>query len=51
MRERAKLIGSTLEVWSQVAVGTEIAVKIPATRVYTKPPSARWPVLSRLGRG
>ncbi len=44
MRERAKLVGGTLEVWSQVSVGTEIAVKIPAANIYAKPPSARWRV-------
>ena len=42
MQERAKLAGGALEVWSQVAAGTEIAVNIPATSIYTKPASARW---------
>jgi signal transduction histidine kinase/ligand-binding sensor domain-containing protein len=43
MQERAKLVGGTLEVWSQVDVGTEIVVKIPAANIYAKPTSARWP--------
>ena len=51
MRERAKLVSGTLEVWSQIAIGTEIAAKIPATSIYVKPPSTHWPVLSRFRRG
>ena len=43
MRERAEIVGGTLEVRSQVSVGTEIAVKIPAANIYAKPTSARWP--------
>jgi len=50
MRERAKLVGGTLEVWSQLDVGTEIDLSIPAASVYATPPSARWFVLSRFGR-
>jgi len=50
MRERAKLVGGTLEVWSQVDIGTEIDLSIPAASVYATPPSARWSVLSRFGR-
>jgi signal transduction histidine kinase len=34
MRERADLIGSQLEVWSEAGLGTEIALTIPAVRVY-----------------
>jgi signal transduction histidine kinase len=30
MRERAKLIGGTFEVWSQLATGTEAELTIPA---------------------
>ena len=47
MRERAKLVGGTLEVWSQLNVGTEIALSIPATSVYVKAPYARWSVFPR----
>ena len=50
MRERAKILEGTLEVWSQVSVGTEIAVTIPAATIYAKPLSARWP-LSRFSPG
>jgi signal transduction histidine kinase len=41
MRERAKLVGGTLEVWSQPNVGTEIELSIPAASVYAKPTSQR----------
>jgi signal transduction histidine kinase len=50
MRERAKLVGGTLEVWSQPNVGTEIELTIPAASVYAKPPSVRWSILSRSRR-
>nr|WP_231966864.1 histidine kinase [Terriglobus roseus] len=36
MRERAKLVGGTLEVWSELSVGTEITLSIPAASVYDK---------------
>ena len=47
MRERAKLVGGTLGLWSQPNVGTEIELIIPAASVYSKPPSVRWSILSR----
>ena len=47
MRERAKLVGGTLGLWSQPNVGTEIELIIPAASVYAKPPSLRWSILSR----
>ena len=50
MRERAKLVGGTLEVWSQPNVGTEIELSIPAASVYAKPPSVRWSILSSFRR-
>jgi signal transduction histidine kinase/ligand-binding sensor domain-containing protein len=50
MRERAKLVGGTLEVWSQPNVGTEIELSIPAAGVYAKPLSVRRSLLSRLRR-
>jgi signal transduction histidine kinase len=50
MRERAKLVGGTLEVWSQVEIGTEIEFSIPAASVYAMTPTARGSVLSRFGR-
>jgi len=50
MRERAKLVGGTLEVWSQPNVGTEIELSIPAASVYAKPASVRWSILSNFRR-
>ena len=50
MRERAKLVGGELEVWSQPNVGTEIELSIPAAIVFAKPPSARSSFLSRFRR-
>jgi ligand-binding sensor domain-containing protein len=41
MRERAKLIGGTFEVWSQLATGTEAELTIPAATAYAKPRDAR----------
>jgi ligand-binding sensor domain-containing protein/signal transduction histidine kinase len=37
MRERAKLIGGHLEMWSNVESGTEIELTIPASVAYVKP--------------
>jgi signal transduction histidine kinase len=34
MRERAELVGGHLEVWSEVGVGTEIDLTIPASKAY-----------------
>jgi signal transduction histidine kinase/ligand-binding sensor domain-containing protein len=50
MRERARLVGGTLEVWSQLNVGTEIDLSIPAASVYATPSSVRKSVLSRFRR-
>lgn len=36
MRERAEVIGGTLEVWSQHAAGTEVALTIPASVAYAR---------------
>ena len=51
MRERAKLIGGSLDVWSQIDVGTEIELSVPAASVYAKSPSTGWSLLSRFRRG
>jgi signal transduction histidine kinase len=51
MRERAKLVGGTLEIWSQLNVGTEIDLSIPATSVYAKPARGRWPDFFRSRNG
>ena len=37
MRERAKLVGGKLTIWSEVDSGTEIELIIPASRAYGKP--------------
>jgi signal transduction histidine kinase len=34
MRERAKLLGGKLTVWSELDSGTEVELKIPASRAY-----------------
>jgi signal transduction histidine kinase len=49
MRERAKLIGGNLDVWSQIDSGTEIELKIPAATAYAKA-SASHPAVSSLFR-
>jgi len=36
MRERAKLMGGKLEVWSNLQAGTEIEVTVPAYTAYDK---------------
>jgi signal transduction histidine kinase len=36
MRERAKLIGGNLELWSKLQAGTEIELTIPAAAAYAK---------------
>ena len=50
MRERAKLIGGTFEVWSQLGSGTEAELIIPAASAYAKPRDARGFALSWLWR-
>jgi signal transduction histidine kinase/ligand-binding sensor domain-containing protein len=37
MRERAKLIGGKLAVWSELDAGTEVELRIPASRAYRAP--------------
>ncbi|MGO9437609.1 MAG: two-component regulator propeller domain-containing protein [Terracidiphilus sp.] len=41
MRERAKLIGGKLTVWSELDAGTEVELSIPAARAYTAPDGQR----------
>jgi signal transduction histidine kinase/ligand-binding sensor domain-containing protein len=43
MRERAKLVGGKLAVWSEIDSGTEAELSVPASVVYAKPKSARRP--------
>jgi signal transduction histidine kinase len=47
MRERAKLIGGSFEIWSKVGSGTEIELKIPAATAYAKPFASGGSFLSR----
>jgi len=42
MRERAKLSGGTLTLWSAIGVGTEVELTIPASHVYAKATSGVW---------
>jgi signal transduction histidine kinase len=35
MRERAKLIGGRLEVWSEIGAGTEVELTVPAANAYS----------------
>ncbi len=41
MRERAKLLGGKLAVWSELDSGTEIELKVPASRAYETSPGRR----------
>jgi signal transduction histidine kinase/ligand-binding sensor domain-containing protein len=41
VRERAKLAGAQLDFWSEVGVGTEVQVTVPASVAYAKSPAAR----------
>jgi signal transduction histidine kinase/ligand-binding sensor domain-containing protein len=47
MRERAKLIGGTFEIWSETGSGTEIELKIPAASAYAKLSASRRSFFSR----
>jgi signal transduction histidine kinase len=42
MRERAKLVGGELTIWSEVDNGTEIELIIRASRAYVKPTRRLW---------
>jgi nitrate/nitrite-specific signal transduction histidine kinase len=41
MRERAKLVGGKLAVWSKLDSGTEVELSIPASTAYAKPARRR----------
>ena len=41
MRERAKLMGGKMTVWSEMDSGTEVELKIPASRAYETAPGRR----------
>ena len=42
MRERAKLIGGDLTVWSEVDAGTEVELRVPASIAYTASRRGSW---------
>jgi hypothetical protein len=42
MRERAKLIGGKLTVWSEHDSGTEVELSIPAAVAYATSPRRSW---------
>ena len=46
IRERARLIGGSLEIWSEVDSGTEVELSIPAANAYAKPLASRWSIFS-----
>lgn len=50
MRERAKLISGSLEVWSQVGGGTEVELTVPADSAYSSPRVPYRSVISRVWR-
>ncbi|MGO9437380.1 MAG: triple tyrosine motif-containing protein [Terracidiphilus sp.] len=50
MRERAKLVGASLDVWTELDSGTEIELNIPAPNAYAKAPALRWFEFSRIWR-
>ncbi len=41
MKERAKLAGGKLAVWSKLDSGTEVELTIPASRAYLRPSTPR----------
>ena len=49
MRERAKLVGGKLAVWSELNSGTETELTIPASLAYSKSRSPRCSIFSRKG--
>src|SRR5208283_3939767 len=42
MRERAKLIGGKLVVWSEVNAGTEVELRVPASTAYATAQGRSW---------
>ena len=44
MRERAQRLGAELQLWTRPGLGTEVALSVPARRLYHRRPSRwRWP--------
>jgi signal transduction histidine kinase len=42
MRERAKLMGGNLDIWSEIDAGTEVELRIPAATAYATPAKRSW---------
>ena len=42
MRERAKLVGAKLTIWTELDSGTEIELNIPGARAYVKSTRPFW---------
>jgi hypothetical protein len=42
MRERAKLVGGELAIWSEVDSGTEVELSIPASKAYVANRRSFW---------
>ena len=51
MRERAKIAGGKLTVWSEVGAGTEVELEIPAGTAYAKAPRRSWLSEKLAGKG
>jgi signal transduction histidine kinase len=51
MRERAKLIGGKLTIWSEVDGGTEVELRIPAGIAYTTAQRGSWLSRTFAGKG
>jgi len=41
MRERAKILGGRLDIWSKLGSGTEVDLSIPASKAYTTSSATR----------
>jgi len=50
MRERAKLIGGRLELWSELHSGTEVELVVPASIAYEAPDKVRLPFFEKRAR-
>jgi nitrate/nitrite-specific signal transduction histidine kinase len=50
MRERAKLVGGDLAIWSEADSGTEVELSIPASKAYAKTRRSSWLSQKLVGR-
>jgi signal transduction histidine kinase len=48
MRERAKLVGGKIDIWSEIGSGTEVDLTIPASAAYPRPLPGRRSWLSQM---